>query len=195
MTKSATLRRLLALSRPEWKLLGWGIVCLAIGSAMSLLYPQGIRIIVDGALPYGTLSKDLVIWIISRIGAQGARGYAVEYAGSTIGALSTEARMTLCNMTLEAGARGALIAPDTTTLNYVRAHANLDAGQWDAALRDWAELRSDDDAVFDADTSFPVLEPASWRELSRQHRPADPANSFALDFVVYERRPLNATGS
>lgn len=72
---------------------------------------KDMRIVVDGALPRGTTSKDLVLYIIAKIGAQGARGYVVEYAGSAIDALSAEARMTLCNMTVEAGARGALIAP------------------------------------------------------------------------------------
>jgi len=123
---------------------------------------RSMRITIDGALPYGTWSKDLAIWIISRIGAQGARGYAVEYAGSTIAALSAEARMTLCNITYEAGARAALIAPDATTLNYVRARANLDPALWDAALRDWADLHSDDNAVFDAEVRFDASEVAPF---------------------------------
>ncbi|WP_460902022.1 3-isopropylmalate dehydratase large subunit [Paraburkholderia jirisanensis] len=114
-----------------------------------------MRITLDGTLPYGTSSKDMVIWLISRIGAQGARGYAVEYAGSALAALSAEARMTMCNMTVEAGARAALIAPDDTTFDYVRAHAtSLDAAQWQAALTDWRELYSDRDAQFDAEYRF-----------------------------------------
>jgi 3-isopropylmalate/(R)-2-methylmalate dehydratase large subunit len=116
---------------------------------------QTMRITIDGALAYGTSSKDLVIWIISRIGAQGARGYAVEFAGSTIASLSAEARMTLCNMTVEAGARAALIAPDATTFDYVRAHApSLDDAAWQAALADWRGLHSDADARFDAEHRF-----------------------------------------
>jgi 3-isopropylmalate/(R)-2-methylmalate dehydratase large subunit len=116
---------------------------------------QTMRITIDGTLPYGTASKDVIIWIISRIGAQGARGYAVEFAGSTIASLSAEARMTLCNMTVEAGARAALIAPDATTLHYVRAHAtSLDAAAWQAALADWSDLKSDADATFDAEFFF-----------------------------------------
>ena len=96
---------------------------------------QTMRITIDGALPYGTASKDVIIWVISRIGAQGARGFAVEFAGTTIGSLSAEARMTLCNMTVEAGARAALIAPDQTSFDYVRAHAqSLDDTAWQAAL-------------------------------------------------------------
>lgn len=113
-----------------------------------------MRIAVDGALPFGTSSKDLVLWIISRIGAQGARGYAVEFAGTTIAALSAEARMTLCNMTVEAGARAALIAPDRVTFDYVRAHAKLPPAAWDAAMNDWAALHTDPQAGFDCEYHF-----------------------------------------
>jgi len=116
---------------------------------------QTMRITIDGALPYGTTSKDMVIWLISRIGVQGARGYAVEFGGSAIASLSAEARMTLCNMTVEAGARAALIAPDETTFDYVRAHAHsLDDAAWQAALGDWRQLFSDPDAGFDAEYRF-----------------------------------------
>ncbi|MFM0594674.1 3-isopropylmalate dehydratase large subunit [Paraburkholderia dilworthii] len=116
---------------------------------------QTMRITIDGALPYGTSSKDVILWIISRIGAQGARGYAVEFDGSTIASLSAEARMTVCNMTVEAGARAALIAPDATTFDYVRAHAtSLDDAAWNAALNDWRELKSDPDARFDIEHRF-----------------------------------------
>ncbi|SAK60376.1 isopropylmalate isomerase large subunit [Caballeronia temeraria] len=114
-----------------------------------------MRITIDGALPYGTSSKDVVIWIISKIGAQGARGYAVEFAGSTIASLSAEARMTVCNMTVEAGARAALIAPDATTFDYVRTHTpSLDDTAWQAALDDWRGLHSDIGAHFDAEHRF-----------------------------------------
>ncbi len=114
-----------------------------------------MRITIDGSLPYGTSSKDVVIWIISQIGAQGARGYAVEFAGSTIGSLSAEARMTLCNMTVEAGARAALIAPDATTFEYVRTHTpSLDDTAWQAALKDWRDLHSDAGAHFEAEHRF-----------------------------------------
>jgi 3-isopropylmalate/(R)-2-methylmalate dehydratase large subunit len=122
-----------------------------------------MRIVIDGALPFGTASKDLILWVISRIGAQGARGYAVEFAGSTIAALSAEARMTICNMTVEAGARAALIAPDATTLDYVRRQAgSLDDAAWGAALADWRELASDQDAAFDAEYRFEAHEIAPF---------------------------------
>jgi 3-isopropylmalate/(R)-2-methylmalate dehydratase large subunit len=116
---------------------------------------QDMRIRVDGALPPGTSVKDLILMIIGRIGAQGARGYAVEFCGTTIAALSAEARMTLCNMAVEAGARAALIRPDATTFAYVRSHAaNLDAAAFTQAMDDWSALHSDDDAHFDVEYVF-----------------------------------------
>jgi 3-isopropylmalate/(R)-2-methylmalate dehydratase large subunit len=116
---------------------------------------QTMRISINGELPYGTSSKDVVIWVISRIGAQGARGYAVEFEGSTIASLSAEARMTLCNMTVEAGARAALIAPDQTTFDYVHAHTpSLSETSWHAALEDWRLLQSDAGARFDVEHRF-----------------------------------------
>src|ERR1700704_768096 len=80
---------------------------------------KDMRICVNGNLSFGCTSKDLILHIINRIGAQGARGYVVEFCGDAIDSMSTEARMTLCNMAVEAGARGALIAPDETTVHYV----------------------------------------------------------------------------
>jgi 3-isopropylmalate/(R)-2-methylmalate dehydratase large subunit len=116
---------------------------------------RDMRIHVDGDLPPGTTSKDLVLTIISKIGAQGARGYAVEYCGPAIEALSAEARMTLCNMTVEAGARGALIAVDDVTVAYVAERIrDLSAAQIDEAARQWRQLKSDDDAVFDTTFQF-----------------------------------------
>jgi len=116
---------------------------------------QDMRIRVDGRLPIGTTSKDLILMIISRIGAQGARGYAVEFCGSAIAALSVEARFTLCNMAVEAGARGALIAPDATAIDYVLARApDIDASLKDRALAHWAGLHSDAGAVFDREHRF-----------------------------------------
>jgi 3-isopropylmalate/(R)-2-methylmalate dehydratase large subunit len=118
-----------------------------------------MRIQVDGRLPPGTTAKDLVLYIVARIGAQGARGYAVEYAGTAIGALSAEGRMTLCNMTVEAGARAALIAPDEVTFSYIRAHpGNLDVICMDAAIEDWRELYSDADAAFERELRFSAEE-------------------------------------
>ncbi|AOB30409.1 isopropylmalate isomerase [Bordetella sp. H567] len=112
---------------------------------------QTMHIRVDGELGFGVTGKDLVLAIIGRIGAQGARGYVVEYSGSAVAALSIEARFTLCNMIVEAGARGALIAPDQKAIDYVMARApDLGGACRHAALEAWADLRSDEGADFDA---------------------------------------------
>ena len=124
---------------------------------------QDMRIRVDGALPLGTTSKDLILMIIARIGAQGARGYAVEFCGPAIDTLSVEARFTLCNMAVEAGARGALIAPDAKAVDYVLARAeDIDMLQRDRALANWATLHSDDAAKFDVEHRFDAADVAPF---------------------------------
>jgi 3-isopropylmalate/(R)-2-methylmalate dehydratase large subunit len=106
-------------------------------------------------LPTGTTSKDLILMIIGQIGAQGARGFVVEYCGSAIEALSVEARFTLCNMTVEAGARGALIAPDNTSIAYVLDKCPDIVGETrDKALACWQQLYSDADAQFEVEYAF-----------------------------------------
>lgn len=124
---------------------------------------QDMRIRVDGTLPPGTTAKDLVLYLISRIGAQGARGYVVEFCGAAIAALSVEARFTLCNMAVEAGARGALIAPDDKAVRYVLERAPDIAGEWRAqALAHWAQLYSDDGARFDVEHRFDAADVAPF---------------------------------
>ncbi|WP_394782028.1 3-isopropylmalate dehydratase large subunit [Undibacterium sp.] len=124
---------------------------------------QDMRITINGLLPAGTTSKDLIMYIISRIGAQGARGYAVEFGGTAIESLSVEARMTLCNMAVEAGARGALIAPDDKTIAYVLQRAPDVAGDIkDLALADWATLHSDQGASFNAEYTFEAADVAPY---------------------------------
>ena len=118
---------------------------------------KNMRIRVDGKLPNGTTAKDLVLMIISRIGAQGARGFVVEFSGTAINALSVEARFTLCNMAVEAGARGGLIAPDQIAVDYViqRCPDIAKNPVWRvAALADWQALRSDEGAVFEIEHVF-----------------------------------------
>jgi len=116
---------------------------------------RSMRIRVDGTLPLGTTAKDLILMIIGRIGAQGARGYVVEYCGTAIDALTVEARFTLCNMTVEAAARGALIAPDSRAIAYVLARAgDMGEAQRLSAQSYWATLRSDDAADFDVEHHF-----------------------------------------
>lgn len=116
---------------------------------------KDMRIRVDGELANGVTAKDLVLAIIGRIGAQGARGYVVEFCGEAIEALSVEARFTLCNMTVEAGSRGALIAPDAKAIDYVMAHApDIATTYRDSALAAWKELRSDAGTAFDVEHRF-----------------------------------------
>jgi 3-isopropylmalate/(R)-2-methylmalate dehydratase large subunit len=104
----------------------------------------------DGTLPADVTSKDIILAVIARIGTGGAAGYVLEYRGNVIEQLSMEARMTICNMSIEAGARAGMIAPDATTFDYLAGRPHAPAGaQWDAAMRHWAGLRTDDDATFD----------------------------------------------
>ncbi|HLO80953.1 MAG TPA: 3-isopropylmalate dehydratase large subunit [Chitinophagaceae bacterium] len=112
--------------------------------------PKLMRINVDGKLNKGVLSKDIILHVISLISASGATGYFVEYAGSAIRALSMEGRMTICNMSIEMGARGGLIAPDEVTFEYMKGRTFAPAGEaWDKAVAYWRTLKTDDDAVFD----------------------------------------------
>ncbi len=105
---------------------------------------------VSGELGFGVTAKDLVLAIIAKIGTAGATGHVIEYAGSAISALSMEGRMTVCNMSIEAGARAGLIAPDETTLAYVKGRPYAPKGaQWEVACETWAKLHTDTDAVFD----------------------------------------------
>ncbi|MFQ1001406.1 3-isopropylmalate dehydratase large subunit [Modestobacter sp. SSW1-42] len=114
-------------------------------------YPaKQMSVTVDGELPPGVSAKDVILAVIAEIGTGGGQGHVIEYRGSAIEALSMEARMTICNMSIEAGARAGLIAPDQTTFDYLagRPHAPQGA-DWDAAVAHWKTLRTDDDAVFD----------------------------------------------
>ncbi|RYD81356.1 MAG: 3-isopropylmalate dehydratase large subunit [Sphingobacteriales bacterium] len=117
--------------------------------------PKLMRINVEGELNAGVVSKDIVLYILSKISASGATGYAVEFAGTAITSLSMEARMTICNMSIEMGARCGMIAPDDTTFNYI--HGREFAPQGDAfeeKLSAWKQLYSDADASFDAEYHF-----------------------------------------
>ncbi|MGC5168984.1 3-isopropylmalate dehydratase large subunit [Luteimicrobium sp. DT211] len=117
-----------------------------------------MAITVDGELPAGTTSKDIILAIIAKIGTGGGQGYVLEYRGEAIRNLTMEARMTICNMSIEAGARAGMIAPDDTTFEYLKGRPHAPEGEdWDAAVEYWRTLRSDDDAEFDAEV---VLEAA-----------------------------------
>ncbi len=112
--------------------------------------PKTFRISVEGELPHGVTAKDIVLGIIGRIGTDGATGYAVEYAGSAMQALSMEGRMTVCNMSIEAGARAGMIAPDETTFAYLKGRRFAPKGEdWDRAVEEWRKLPTDPGARFD----------------------------------------------
>jgi len=117
--------------------------------------PKKMRITIDGSLGKGVTAKDIILFIISKISASGGTGYFIEYAGSAIRALSMEGRMTVCNMSIEMGARGGLIAPDETTFSYVKGRLHAPAGsEWDNRLAYWKTLHSDPDAVFDLELQY-----------------------------------------
>jgi 3-isopropylmalate/(R)-2-methylmalate dehydratase large subunit len=117
--------------------------------------PKKMRITVNGTLRKGVTAKDVIMYIISQISTSGATGYFVEYAGSAITTLSMEGRMTICNMSIEMGARGGLIAPDEVTFKYLRSlPAFADNTDWDSLITNWKELKSEPDSKFDSELEF-----------------------------------------
>jgi len=126
--------------------------------------PQMMAVTIRGSLPEGVTAKDLILAIVARIGTGGGQGYVIEYRGEAVRHLSMEGRLTVCNMSIEAGARAGLVAPDDTTFGYLegRPHAPRGAA-WEAALDYWRSLRTDDDATFanevviDADALTPYV--------------------------------------
>ncbi len=117
--------------------------------------PKKMRVTINGELGKGVTAKDIALYIISKISTSGGTGHFIEYAGSAITNLSMEGRMTLCNLSIESGARGGMIAPDETTFEYVkgRQFAPKDE-EWETTLANWKELKSDKDAVFDTEYTF-----------------------------------------
>lgn len=117
--------------------------------------PKTMKIEINGELGKGVVSKDIILYIISKISASGATGFFVEYAGDTIRGLSMEARMTICNMSIEMGARGGLIAPDETTFNYVKGRRFAPQGEaFDKKVDEWKNLKTDDGATYDSVLKF-----------------------------------------
>ena len=139
--------------------------------------PKRMRIMIDGALGAILSAKDLGLHIIARIGADGAQGHAIEFAGEAVRALSMEGRMTLCNLAIEAGARLGTIAPDETTFVFLRGRAFAPKDDaFDRAVEDWRALRSDDDAQFDVELSFDakfVAPTVTWGVSPEQAAPID----------------------
>jgi len=128
--------------------------------------PRTMKVEVTGALPEGVTAKDLALGLIGKIGTDGATGYAIEYTGEAVRALSMEGRMTLCNMSIEAGARAGMIAPDETTFAYLKGRRFAPSGErWEKTLDHWRTFASDDDAVFDTTVTIDAsrLEPfVTW---------------------------------
>ena len=156
-----------------------------------------MAVTIDGVLPDGVTAKDLILAVIARIGTGGGQGYVIEYRGEAIRSLSMEARMTICNMSIEAGARAGMIAPDQTTFDFLSGRPHAPTGSdWDAALAWWRTLQTDDDATFDHEVVIDasVLAPfVTWGTNPGQGAPLsarvpDPASySDPLDRAAAER--------
>lgn len=117
--------------------------------------PKTMRINVEGQLNPGVCSKDIILYLISKLGTGGGTGHFIEFAGSAIRSLSMEARMTICNMSIEMGARGGMIAPDETTFAYLKGREYAPQGtEWDKSVAQWKQLYSDPDAIFDKEVTF-----------------------------------------
>jgi 3-isopropylmalate/(R)-2-methylmalate dehydratase large subunit len=118
-----------------------------------------MRLYFEGELPFGVTAKDVILGAIGKIGVSGANGHVVEYAGDVIEGLSMESRMTICNMSIEAGARAGMIAPDDTTFSYLEGRPAAPKGAaWERALERWRGLVSDEDAAYDCDVQIDVRE-------------------------------------
>jgi 3-isopropylmalate/(R)-2-methylmalate dehydratase large subunit len=165
--------------------------------------PKSFRVIVDGALGAGVSAKDVILAIIAEIGTAGATGHAIEYAGSAIRGLSMEGRLTVCNMSIEAGARAGMVAPDDTTFEYVQDRQFAPKGSdWDAALAWWRALPSDEDASFDREIRIDGsrLEPTvTWGTSPEEALPVsgripDPAQMKSADKRAHAEQALRYMG-
>ncbi len=124
---------------------------------IAIAKPRSMAVTLHGTLPAGVSAKDVALAVIGRIGTGGAQGHVIEYRGPAVEAMSMESRLTLCNMSIEAGAKAGMVAPDAVTVDYVRGRPYAPAGTaWDEAVAAWASLRSDDDAEFDRSVDIDV---------------------------------------
>ncbi|MBA2551460.1 MAG: 3-isopropylmalate dehydratase large subunit [Nocardioidaceae bacterium] len=154
--------------------------------------PRTMAVTVEGDLPAGVSAKDLVLTLIAQVGTGGGQGYVVEYRGEAIRSMSMEARMTICNMSIEWGAKAGLIAPDETTFAYLqgRPHAPQDQ-DWDAAVRHWRSLITDDDAQFDHEVVLHAQDVApfvTWGTNPGQGVPLSSSVPFPEDFADANER-------
>ena len=157
---------------------------------LPLIRPKTMAINVEGELPAGVTSKDIILAIITQIGTGGGQGYVLEYRGSAIRALSMEGRMTVCNMSIEAGARAGLIAPDEVTFEYIKDKPHAPQGaDWDAAVEYWKSLATDADAVFDKEITINAANLApfvTWGTNPGQGAPLSASVPFPSDFADVE---------
>jgi 3-isopropylmalate/(R)-2-methylmalate dehydratase large subunit len=117
--------------------------------------PKTMRITVEGKLSKGVTAKDLALYLLSKLTTSGATGYFVEYAGEAVRSLTMEGRLTLCNLSIEMGARGGMVAPDETTFEYIKGREHAPKGEeWDKAVAYWKTLKSEPDAIFDKEMRF-----------------------------------------
>jgi len=148
--------------------------------------PKTMAVNVDGDAPAGVTAKDIILAIIGQIGTGGGIGHVIEYRGAAIRALSMEGRMTVCNMSIEAGARAGLIAPDATTFAYLKGRPHAPAGaRWDEAVADWSSLATDDGAVFDREVHLDatsLMPYVSWGTNPGQVAPIDAVIPSPDDF-------------
>lgn len=158
--------------------------------------PKRMRITIDGTLGKGVTSKDIILYLISKLTAGGGTGYFIEYAGSAIRSLSMEARMTICNMSIEMGARGGLIAPDETTFEYIKDREYAPKGNdFENTVIEWRKLYSDKDAVFESDLHFDAADikpmitygtnPGMGIAID-SNVPADETNVKALEYMGFQ---------
>ncbi len=149
--------------------------------------PKMMAVNVEGTLRKGVTSKDIILALIAKIGTGGGQGYVIEYRGSAIRALSMEARMTICNMSIEAGARAGLIAPDQTTFDYIKGRPHAPEGEeWNRAVEYWKSLYSDSDATFDVQVDLDAnsLSPfVTWGTNPGQGAPLDSIIPAPSDFA------------
>ena len=160
--------------------------------------PRSMRITVNGRLGKGVTAKDLALYIMSRITTSGATGYFVEYAGEAIRHLSMEGRLTLCNLSIEMGARGGFVAPDEVTFAYIKGRPYAPKGaEWDKAVEQWRKLKSGDDAVFDKEVCFEAADiepmitygtnPGMGIGISQNiPEPVTASDQKALDYMQFE---------
>ncbi|NLU81575.1 3-isopropylmalate dehydratase large subunit [Rhodococcus sp. HNM0569] len=159
---------------------------------LSLRPFKTMAITVDGELPPGVTSKDLVLAVIAQIGTGGGQGYVLEYRGEAIEKLSMESRMTICNMSIEAGARAGMIAPDETTYEFVKGRPHAPQGaEWDAAVAEWEKLKTDEGAEFDKEVHIDAskLTPfVTWGTNPGQGAPLGASVPDPRDFVDESER-------